>query len=82
MELCISKRGTQDQLSYAGKKAVVVYKLHLNEVVFDFYDKLKSISKWYASFDYELIGYQVNELVKVKYNDKWRSCWCAFFNCS
>ena len=65
LELCISKRGIQDQLSYAGKRAMIVYKLPLNEVVFDFYDKLKSISKGYASFDYELIGYQINNLVKV-----------------
>ncbi len=65
LELCISKRGIQDQLSYAGKRAMIVYKLPLNEVVFDFYDKLKSISKGYASFDYELIGYEINNLVKV-----------------
>ena len=65
LELCISKRGIQDQLSYAGKRAMIVYKLPLNEVVFDFYDKLKSISKGYASFDYELIGYEINDLVKV-----------------
>ena len=65
LELCISKRGIQQQLSYAGKRAILVYKLPLNEVVFDFYDRLKSISKGYASFDYEIIGYEINDLVKV-----------------
>ena len=65
LELCISKRGVQEQLSYAGTRAMVIYKIPLNEVVFDFYDRLKSISKGYASFDYEIIGYEINNLVKV-----------------
>ena len=65
LELCTSKRGTQINLNYAGTRAMVEYKLPLNEVVFDFYDRLKSITKGYASFDYELIGYEVNDLVKV-----------------
>ena len=65
LELCISKRGVQEQLSYVGSRAMIVYKLPLNEVVFDFYDRLKSISKGYASFDYEIIGYEKNDLVKV-----------------
>jgi len=65
LELCTSKRGIQINLNYAGTRAMVEYKLPLNEVVFDFYDRLKSITKGYASFDYELIGYEVNELVKV-----------------
>ena len=65
LELCISKRGIQDQLSYSGSRAMVVFKLPLNEVVFDFYDRLKSITKGYASFDYEITGYQVENLVKV-----------------
>ncbi len=65
LELCTSKRGIQKNLSYAGPRAMVEYKLPLNEVVFDFYDRLKSITKGYASFDYEIIGYQVNDLVKV-----------------
>ena len=65
LELCISKRGIQEQLSYAGTRAMIVYKLPLNEVVFDFYDRLKSITKGYASFDYEITGYEVNNLVKV-----------------
>ena len=65
LELCTSKRGIQINLNYAGARAMVEYKLPLNEVVFDFYDRLKSITKGYASFDYELIGYEVNDLVKV-----------------
>ena len=65
LELCISKRGIQYNLSYVGSRAMIEYKLPLNEVVFDFYDRLKSISKGYASFDYELAEYEVNDLVKV-----------------
>ena len=65
LELCISKRGIQEQLSYLGARAMIIYKLPLNEVVFDFYDRLKSITKGYASFDYEITGYEINDLVKV-----------------
>ena len=65
LELCISKRGIQQQLSYTGTRALVEYKLPLNEVVFDFYDRLKSITKGYASFDYEITGFEINDLVKV-----------------
>ncbi len=65
LELCTSKRGIQINLNYAGTRAMVEYKLPLNEVVFDFYDRLKSITKGYASFDYDLVGYEVNDLVKV-----------------
>lgn len=65
LELCTSKRGIQINLNYTGTRAMVEYKLPLNEVVFDFYDRLKSITKGYASFDYELIGYEINDLVKV-----------------
>jgi len=65
LELCISKRGIQNNLSYVGSRAMIEYKLPLNEVVFDFYDRLKSISKGYASFDYELSEYEVSDLVKV-----------------
>ncbi|PPR47595.1 MAG: Elongation factor 4 [Alphaproteobacteria bacterium MarineAlpha5_Bin9] len=65
LELCISKRGVQQNLTYAGTRAMVIYKLPLNEIVFDFYDRLKSITKGYASFDYEVIGYEINDLVKV-----------------
>ena len=69
LELCISKRGIQQQLSYVDSRAMTVYKLPLNEVVFDFYDRLKSITKGYASFDYEIIGYETNDLVKVNHYD-------------
>jgi GTP-binding protein LepA len=65
LELCISKRGIQEQITYTGTRAMVVFKLPLNEVVFDFYDRLKSITKGYASFDYEITGYKINDLVKV-----------------
>ena len=65
LELCTSKRGLQNNLSYVGSRAMIEYKLPLNEVVFDFYDRLKSITRGYASFDYELAGYKVNDLVKV-----------------
>ena len=66
LELCTSKRGIQNNLSYVGSRAMIEYKLPLNEVVFDFYDRLKSITRGYASFDYELAGYKVNDLVKVR----------------
>ena len=65
LELCTSKRGIQINLNYTGTRAMVEYKLPLNEVVFDFYDRLKSITKGYASFDYEITGYEINNLVKV-----------------
>jgi GTP-binding protein LepA len=65
LELCISKRGIQEQITYTGARAMVVFKLPLNEVVFDFYDRIKSITKGYASFDYEITGYEINDLVKV-----------------
>jgi GTP-binding protein LepA len=65
LELCVSKRGIQEQLSYSGTRALIIFKLPLNEVIFDFYDRLKSITRGYASFDYEIIGYKINDLVKV-----------------
>ncbi|MCL2440059.1 MAG: translation elongation factor 4 [Alphaproteobacteria bacterium] len=65
LQLCTERRGVQEQLTYVGTRAMVVYKLPLNEIVFDFYDRLKSISSGYASFDYELIEYQESELAKV-----------------
>ena len=65
LELCISKRGIQEQITYTGTRGMVVFKIPLNEVVFDFYDRLKSITKGYASFDYEITGYEINDLVKV-----------------
>ncbi|WP_122467809.1 translation elongation factor 4 [Brevundimonas lutea] len=65
IKLCQDRRGEQKELSYVGSRAMVVYELPLNEVVFDFYDRLKSISKGYASFDYELADYRVGDLVKM-----------------
>jgi len=66
LQLCQDRRGVQVDLTYAGGRAMLVYRLPLNEVVFDFYDRLKSISKGYASFDYELDGYGENDLVKLE----------------
>ena len=65
MKLCTDRRGIQENLTYVGNRAMVVYKLPLNEIIFDFYDRLKSISSGYASFDYELCEYQEAELTKV-----------------
>lgn len=65
LQLCQERRGEQVTLTYAGNRAMLVYRLPLNEVVFDFYDRLKSISRGYASFDYELDGYAKNDLVKM-----------------
>ena len=65
LTLCTERRGEQVNLTYAGNRAMVVYKLPLNEVVFDFYDRLKSVTKGYASFDYHITGYRTGDLVKV-----------------
>src|SRR6201994_2593595 len=65
LKLCQDRRGVQIDLNYVGKRAMVVYELPLNEVVFDFYDRLKSISKGYASFDYQIIDYRAGDLVKM-----------------
>ena len=65
IKLCQDRRGSQRELSYVGTRAMVVYDLPLNEVVFDFYDRLKSISKGYASFDYQLEEYRTGDLVKM-----------------
>ena len=66
MKLCEERRGIQKDLTYAGSRAMVVYELPLNEVVFDFYDRLKSVSKGYASFDYSLIDHRAGNLVKMQ----------------
>lgn len=66
LKLCTERRGEQVELTYAGSRAMVIYKIPLNEIVFDFYDRLKSITSGYASFDYELIGYHESDLVKVQ----------------
>ena len=65
LKLCEDRRGRQKNLTYAGARAMLVYELPLNEVVFDFYDRLKSVSRGYASFDYHIIGYEEGELVKM-----------------
>ncbi len=65
LQLCTDRRGEQVELTYAGSRAMVTYRLPLNEVVFDFYDRLKSISRGYASFDYEVEGFAPGNLVKV-----------------
>ena len=65
LKLCQDRRGIQMDLSYAGNRAMVVYDLPLNEVVFDFYDRLKSVTKGYASFDYTITGYREDFLVKM-----------------
>ncbi|MDP7190957.1 MAG: translation elongation factor 4 [Alphaproteobacteria bacterium] len=65
LQLCTDRRGEQVDLTYAGSRAMAVYHLPLNEVVFDFYDRLKSVTQGYASFDYEMEGYRKGNLVKV-----------------
>src|SRR6056300_710095 len=66
LKLCQDRRGIQMDLTYAGSRALVVYDLPLNEVVFDFYDRLKSVTKGYASFDYQMTGYRQDFLVKMQ----------------
>jgi GTP-binding protein LepA len=65
LTLCNDRRGRQVELTYVGNRAMAVYRLPLNEVVFDFYDRLKSISRGYASFDYTMDGYEEGDLVKI-----------------
>ncbi|MEQ9258798.1 MAG: translation elongation factor 4 [Roseovarius sp.] len=66
LKLCQDRRGIQLDLTYVGGRAMAVYDLPLNEVVFDFYDRLKSVTKGYASFDYQLEGYRADNLVKMQ----------------
>lgn len=66
LKLCQDRRGVQKDLTYVGARAMVVYDLPLNEVVFDFHDRLKSVTKGYASFDYEIDGYREDQLVKMQ----------------
>jgi GTP-binding protein LepA len=66
LKLCQDRRGIQMDLTYAGTRAMVVYDLPLNEVVFDFYDRLKSVTKGYASFDYQMTEYREDRLVKMQ----------------
>ena len=65
MSLCSARRGIQENISYVGNRAVLVYQLPLAEIVFDFYDRIKSLSSGYASFDYVVQGYRPSDLVKV-----------------
>ncbi|MEM6682540.1 MAG: translation elongation factor 4 [Pseudomonadota bacterium] len=65
LKLCQDRRGIQKNLTYVGSRAMAVYELPLNEVVFDFYDRLKSVSKGYASFDYQMLGYRIGDLQKM-----------------
>lgn len=65
LTLCTERRGVQIELTYVGNRAMVIYRLPLNEVVFDFYDRLKSVSRGYASFDYQMDGYEEGQLVKL-----------------
>jgi len=65
LALCTERRGVQQDLTYVGNRAMVVYRLPLNEVVFDFYDRLKSVSRGYASFDYQMDGYAEGDLVRI-----------------
>ena len=65
LKLCEDRRGRQLELTYAGNRALVIYMLPLNEVVFDFYDRLKSVSRGYASFDYHIEDYEEGDLVKM-----------------
>src|SRR6202007_2738928 len=66
LKLCQDRRGSQKELTYVGNRAMVKYDLPLNEVVFDFYDRLKSVSRGYASFDYHLTDYKAADLVKLQ----------------
>jgi GTP-binding protein LepA len=65
LQLCNERRGEQADLTYVGNRAMAVYRLPLNEVVFDFYDRLKSVSRGYASFDYQMDGYAEGDLVRI-----------------
>ncbi|HYZ20583.1 MAG TPA: translation elongation factor 4 [Rhodopila sp.] len=65
LQLCTERRGQQVDLTYVGNRAMVVYRIPLNEVVFDFYDRLKSVSRGYASFDYVMDGYAESDLVRI-----------------
>jgi GTP-binding protein LepA len=65
LQLCTERRGQQADLTYVGNRAMAVYRIPLNEVVFDFYDRLKSVSRGYASFDYAMDGYAESDLVRI-----------------
>jgi GTP-binding protein LepA len=65
LDLCTQKRGVQKELTYVGERAMLIYRLPLNEIVYDFYDRLKSCSRGYASFDWQMDGYEDSQLVKL-----------------
>lgn len=65
LDLCTQKRGVQKELTYVGERAMLIYRLPLNEIVYDFYDRLKSCSKGYASFDWQMDGYEESQLAKL-----------------
>jgi GTP-binding protein LepA len=65
LDLCTQKRGIQKELTYVGERAMLIYRLPLNEIVYDFYDRLKSCSKGYASFDWQIDGYEESQLAKL-----------------
>ncbi|NBR95116.1 MAG: elongation factor 4 [Proteobacteria bacterium] len=65
LDLCTQKRGVQKELTYVGERAMLIYRLPLNEIVYDFYDRLKSYSKGYASFDWQMDGYEESQLAKL-----------------
>ena len=80
LKLCQDRRGEQKELTYVGNRAMVKYNLPLNEVVFDFYDRLKSVSRGYASFDYHLTDYKPADLVKLicwSTASRWTRCPCC-----
>lgn len=66
ISLCTGRRGVQKDMTYVGDRLMLIYEMPLNEIVFDFYDRLKSVSRGYASFDYDVIGYREGDLVKVQ----------------
>ena len=77
IKLCQDRRGNQKNLAYVGARAMLEYELPLNEVVFDFYDRLKSISKGYASFDYKIEGRRAGDLVRLSHSREQRAGRCA-----
>ena len=77
IKVCQDKRGVQTNLSYSGNRAVLNYEIPLNEVVFDFNDRLKSMTSGYASFDYEIIDHREGDLVKLGILSECRTCRCV-----